>query len=194
MGQKTNPNILRIGNIKEWKSKYIAKKSTESSTIMFRDLEIKKFIFQLFAKNELKIQNCRVYYSESSLHVYVSYYSSFNALITNQQIKSKYIDHCSKLFRNKILKIKKNTLKKQFYLAKAYKKTFLKQSQINLFQNDYFLNKKTQRSESINNFKTYKDIINHKTINRQNPNLFISKILKSLILFTNKKHHVFQMP
>ena len=47
MGQKINPNILRIGKIKEWKSKYVEKKSTEFSTVLFRDLEIKKFIFQL---------------------------------------------------------------------------------------------------------------------------------------------------
>ena len=45
MGQKTNPNILRLGRIKEWKSKYIEKKTIESSTVVFRDLEIKKFIF-----------------------------------------------------------------------------------------------------------------------------------------------------
>ena len=54
MGQKTNANILRIGKIKEWKSKYIEKKSTESSTITFQNLEITKFIFQLFTKYNLK--------------------------------------------------------------------------------------------------------------------------------------------
>ena len=81
MGQKTNPNILKIGKIKEWKSKYIEKKSTESSTIIFRDLEIKKFICHFFTKNNLKIQNYRIYYSESSLHVYISYYNSFNPSI-----------------------------------------------------------------------------------------------------------------
>ena len=71
MGQKTNPNILRLGKTNEWKSKYIEKKTTESSTILFRDLEIRKFISQLFAKNGLKVQNCKIYYSESSLHIYI---------------------------------------------------------------------------------------------------------------------------
>ena len=67
MGQKTNPNILRLGKIKEWKSKYIEKKTTESSNIIFKDLEIRKFISQLFAKNELQVQNCKIAYSENSL-------------------------------------------------------------------------------------------------------------------------------
>ena len=102
MGQKTNPNILRIGKIKEWKSKYIEKKTTESSTIILRDLEIKKFIYQLFAKNNLKVQNCRVYYSESSLHVYISYYSNIKSVLYTNSIcfiskkNHPYCTNCSK--------------------------------------------------------------------------------------------------
>ena len=147
MGQKTNPNILRLGKIKEWKSKYIEKKSTESSTVVFRDLEIKKFIFRLFAKNKLKVQNCRVYYSESSLHVYISYYSSFNPLIVNKKTKPKYTNLHSKPFQNKVFNIKKNNIKKQLYTAKTYKKTFSRQPEQKLLQTHYFLNKKTQFSQ-----------------------------------------------
>jgi len=49
MGQKTNPNILRLGKTKEWKSKYIEKKSNELPSYAFNDLEIKKFIRKFFA-------------------------------------------------------------------------------------------------------------------------------------------------
>jgi ribosomal protein S3 len=188
MGQKTNPNILRVGKIKEWKSKYIEKKSTESSTVIFRDLEIKKFIFQLFAKNELKIQNCRIYYSENSLHVYISYY---NSLTSDQKFKQKYVNVYSKTFCNKILNVKKTNIKKQLYMAKAYKNTFSEQSQLKLFQSHYFLKNKTQRLNAINNFKNCKDTLNYKTVNHQRANLFISKILKGLMLFTYKKHDIF---
>lgn len=191
MGQKTNPNILRLGRIKEWKSKYIEKKTIESSTVVFRDLEIKKFIFRLFTKNELKIQNCRVFYSESSLHVYISYYSSFNPLLVNKKIKPKYTNLHSKPFQNKIFNIKKNNTKRQLYITKTYKKAFYKQSEQKLLQTHYFLNKKTQRLNAINNLKNYKDVINHKTLNHQGTNLFVSKILKGLTLFTNKKHNIF---
>ena len=46
MGQKTNPNILRLGKTKDWKSKYLEKKPTELSTYIFKDIEIQKFIFK----------------------------------------------------------------------------------------------------------------------------------------------------
>lgn len=36
-----------------------------------------------------------------------------------------------------------------------------------------------------------RDIINHKTLNRQHTNLFVAKILKGLTIFTNKKHNIF---
>ena len=191
MGQKTNPTILRLGKIKEWKSKYIEKKSTESSTFIFRDLEIKKFIFQLFAKNELKIQNCRVYSSENSLHIYISYYSSCNPSIVSSQIKPKYTNSHSKPFYNKTFNIKKSNIKKQLYTAKTYKKIFSKQSELKLLQTYYFLNKKTQRLNALKNFKIYKDVINYKTLNHQHVNLFVSTILKGLTLFTDKKHNIF---
>lgn len=191
MGQKTNPNILRIGRIKEWKSKYIEKKSTESSTVIFRDLEIKKFIFQIFAKNGLKIQNCRLYYSENSLQVYISYYNYFNPLTLDQKVRQKYVSIRSKTFHNRIIDVKRNNVKKQLYVAKAYKKTLLSQFQKKLFQDQYFLKKKTHRSSIINSLKNHKDTLSYTTINQQRANLFVSKILKGLILFTCKKHDIF---
>ena len=191
MGQKTNPNILRLGKIKEWKSKYIEKKSTESALVIFQDLEIKKFLFQLFAINRLKIQNFRVYSSENSLHIYISYYSFFKPSLLNRKIKQKYTNLYSKSFQNKILDVKKRNLKKQLYVAKVYKKLFLQQPKLKLFQTNYFSSKRTQRLDAANNLKIHKDITNHNTLNHQRTNLFVSKILKGLMLFTKKKHNIF---
>jgi ribosomal protein S3 len=188
MGQKTNPSILRLGKIKEWKSKYIEKKSTESCAVIFRDLEIKKFISHLFAQNELKVQNCRIYYSESSMHIYISYY---NFLIINKKTKLKLTNSYSKTFQNKILSVEKVNTKKQLYLAKTYRKEFTHQTPKELLQNYYFLYRKTQRLEAINNFKVYGDMRNYKTLNKQHTNLFVSKLLKGLTLFTKKKHNIF---
>jgi len=44
MGQKINPNILRINKTLNWNSKYIEKKSTEFYLYSSKDLEVKKFI------------------------------------------------------------------------------------------------------------------------------------------------------
>ena len=145
MGQKTNPNILRLGKVKEWKSKYIEKKTTESSIKIFRDLEIRKFISQLFTRSKLKIQNCKIYYSENSLNIYISYYNSTKPSLINHKIDMQPTEISSKLFKKKVANIKKITLKKKLYFLKTYKKTFDKNFKKKSFQNEYLLNKKTQR-------------------------------------------------
>jgi len=101
VGQKTNPNILRLGKVTEWKSKYIEKKTTESSVKLFRDLEIRKFTSQLFLTNGLKIQNFKVYYSEGSLNIYVSYYNSAKPLQIDSKLKPQPKKVISKPFRKK---------------------------------------------------------------------------------------------
>ncbi len=191
MGQKTNPNILRIGKIKEWKSKYIEKKNTDSSTVIFRDLEIKKFVYKLFARNELKVQNCRIYYSESSLHIYISYYNTIKPSLSNEKAKLRYTQNKSSQFQKKNTRIMQSVIKKQFYLIKNYKKSIHQLSSIKLLQNHYFLPKKTQRLNSLNNFKTCSSKKKYITLNQQNTNLFVSTMIKNLNLFTNNKHNIF---
>ena len=189
MGQKTNPNILRIGKIKEWKSKYIEKKPTDSSIVIFRDLEIKKFISQLFAKNKLKLQNCRIYYSESSLHIYISYYSTIKPALLDEKAKLYYTQIQSTSFKKKTKSIAQITAKKHFYLTKNYKKNL--DQTVKSTQSRYFLYKKTRRLSTLKNFKTYLNKENQKTLNQQNTNLFVSTIIKNLSLFTNNRHNIF---
>lgn len=40
MARKTNPNILRLGVIKNWDSRYIEKKSSEIPFYDFKNIEI----------------------------------------------------------------------------------------------------------------------------------------------------------
>ena len=191
MGQKTNQNILKLGKIKDWKSKYIEKKTTESSAIIFQTLEIEKFIVHLFAKHGLKVQNCRIYYSESSLHIYLSYYNSVKPLILDKKIKIRKASSFEEPFQRKTKNIQQNVARKKFYVTKIYKNTFHNLPKTQLFQNQYLLTKKTQRLNNLNSFKSYIDETKSKTLNQKNKNLFVSNILKSLNLFTNKKHNIF---
>ena len=183
MGQKTNPNIFRLGKIKEWKSRYIEKKTSESSTVIFRDLEIKKFIFLFFERHNLKIQNYHINYSESSLHVAVSYYNAFSSLLIKKKIKARYKTLHSTLFQNRILNIKKALARKQFYTPKAYKREFLKSTKLKLFQNHYFLRQKSQRLKTMQNLKFYIDKKNPKTPKPQNPFHFLDSLQAFSLLF-----------
>lgn len=191
MGQKTNPNILRIGKIKEWKSRYIEKKTTDSSIVIFRDLEIQKFISQLFAKNELKVQNCRIYYSESSLHIYISYYSAIKPTLPNEKTKLRYAQNHSHKFRKKIVHVTQKTAKKHFYLAKNYKKSLTQTSTLELLRSHYLLCKKTHRLNTLKSLKTCLSKKDYITLDQQNSNLFVSTVIKGLNLFTNNKHNIF---
>ena len=96
MGQKTNPTVLRIGKIKEWDLKYLEKKSTELPFYSFINLEIEKFLITFFENNGLSVHKCKLSFSETSLHIFVSYFSNpklfhlINLLNKEQQVKLKF--------------------------------------------------------------------------------------------------------
>lgn len=187
MGKKTNPIIFRLGKTKEWNTKYIEKKTIESSTLIVRDLEIQKFIYQLFLQNKLYVQNCKTYFSENSTHIYVLYYNSENLYPANNKLfKTKPTKNVSNYFKNKTSAVTKIASKKNFYSKKIYGKN-LKQD---LLQKQYFLQKKSQRLKPIQTFKNYVTSVNQKFSSNQNLN-FIFKALKSISLFTQKNQDIF---
>jgi ribosomal protein S3 len=188
MGQKTNPNILKLGKTKEWNSKYIEKKTAESPLMILTDLEIRRFIFQIFKKQDLNIENCKTYYSERSLHIYVSYYNSIKPVIA-ESVRTQNKKKESISFKAKIERVNRATTLKRLYLAKAYNKALIKKE--TQLKKLYFLNKKTQRIKSLKNFKSCVDEKNNKTLNKQALNHFTAKILKSLSLFLGKKQNIF---
>lgn len=112
MSKKTNPYILRLGKTIDWKYQYFEKKATELSVYTFKNLEIENFIIQFFKSYGLIIQDIKLYYFESTLHIFTSYF------LTKK--KSKKVQ-----FKNKQTKIKKKYLiyyKKLKYEQNLYKK------------------------------------------------------------------------
>ena len=88
MGQKVNPKIIRIGKYQEWDSKYIEKKSSEFSQQTFNDLNIKIFIEKFLNNNGIILNRLKLNHSETSLHIYISYFLSFEYnILENQNIK-----------------------------------------------------------------------------------------------------------
>lgn len=80
MGQKVNPNILRLGVNKTWKTKFFEKKNQELPLYTFKDLEIKNYIERFLEKHGLILHDHRQHYSNSTLNLYISYFvtSEFN--------------------------------------------------------------------------------------------------------------------
>ena len=76
MARKTNPNILWLGVIKNWDSRYIEKKSSEIPFYDFKNIEIWNFLEHFFKKNGLNIHHCKVNFSESNvISIFVAYYA-----------------------------------------------------------------------------------------------------------------------
>ena len=75
MGQKTDARIFRQGvNKKNWDLKYIEKNEEESSLFLYKTLEIRKYLNRFFELYKMKVHNCKIYYSENSLRVFISFY------------------------------------------------------------------------------------------------------------------------
>jgi ribosomal protein S3 len=194
MGQKTNPNIIRLGVATEWNSKYIEKKPTESSTLIFKNLEIQKYLSQLFIQNELHIENTKISYSEDSLYVFVSFYNlRRNLFFSSDQQKIKLGARKAKSFsfKKRITTLHKTILKKELYMTKTYGKTnnfYAKQA---LLKKKYILEDRTHRLQPLKSLKSHLDDQSYKTLNKQNLNSFSAKVVKGLSLFIGKQKSVF---
>jgi ribosomal protein S3 len=124
MGQKTNPNILRLGASKQWNIKNIEKKNQEIAFYSFKSTEIKQFIEKNFRDNGLIVVKCKVYYSDSGLlHIFLLYNTSpdvsffitssdkiYSKLNFNNSIKNYKFCTNSNFFKSKILSKLLNSL------------------------------------------------------------------------------------
>jgi len=167
MGQKTNANIFRLGlKNNNWRSKYFEKSSEEFSLYSYQDLEIRKYLKQFLKLNGIILHNYNLQYSETTLHLFISYYITFKSLTLIDKINSNQ-DIIS------IKKTKKKIKKKKFFLATNQKKKPKKRLKL-----------LKQYKEILNNNK-FKNLKTHKTNN------FIEKLLESLTIFTKKKINIF---
>lgn len=91
MGQKTDARIFRQGiNKKNWELKYIEKTFEESSLYLYRTLEIQKYLNRFFGLYKIKIHNCKILYSESSLQVFISFYVTAKTISIIYKNLTKY--------------------------------------------------------------------------------------------------------
>lgn len=115
MGQKTNPNILRLGVSKQWNIKNIEKKPQEMGIYSFRSIEIKQFVEKFFRDNGLILSKCKVHYSDSGLlHILLFYYASSDfSFFANLSNKTYF-----KLGFNESIKTRTSFTHEDFFKAK----------------------------------------------------------------------------
>ena len=189
MGQKVNPNIIRLGKTKEWNLKHNENKPSEQSLYTFKNVEIKSFITKFLKDNGLILSDCRINFSNSTLNVFIAYYSTLELNLLTNKISTKNKNKAKKCYKisrhvNSLFNYKKKLNKKK--LCKTKKIKFLKYS--NNFFNKKIINIKSfhkssfleKFSESLKNFiknKELKIIIIFKQLNKSVKNNFTKKKL-----------------
>ena len=152
MGKKTNPNILRLGVSKNWKTEFFEKKKKELPLYIFKDLEIQGYLERFLENKNFFIHNYSQYYSNNTLNLYISYFVPVkSSLIKNSKTKTfclvnttghkKFVCYTSDNFSSNLDSIEiidnKNAFKKMYKLKKYLKFNKFQSSYLyfNLFEN-----------------------------------------------------------
>merc|ERR1712029_454362 len=99
--------------------KHIEKNNEESSLYLYKVLQIQKYLNRFFNIYKIKIHNCKIFYSKSTLQIFVSFYTTQQTIAVINKKLSKH---------SKILTLlhKFSFLKKTKKRGKLYNKTIKK--------------------------------------------------------------------
>lgn len=200
MGQKTNPNILRLGTIKNWKVEFLEKKNKELPLYIFNDLEIYEYIERFLKTKGIFIHDYRQFYSNKTLNLYISYFVNPKTNFKSQVLLKKdsgeskiIINESRRLATEKFLNGNSNKImnKSSFNSKKIY--DFRKGFKANRFERNIldFNSSRIQNNlkdslKVISNYTKHKFdiVINFSCINKNFTNYFS--------IFKNKKIRMLQ--
>jgi len=152
MGQKTNANIFRLNSQlnREWKSKYKVATAEESSLFVYNDLQYRTYIKQFLNRYGLIFHDYKVYHSNSSIYIYISYFVTRNSLFHINNIKSdqkmllqtdRTVINYQKALQKELPSrleqrhfLKDSKFQKRLHLLKKYKKYLHRQNYGNKFE------------------------------------------------------------
>ena len=187
MGQKVNPNILRLGVSNKWKTEFFEKKTKEFSYFTFLDLEIKSYIEKFLNHYGLILHDYRIHYNNSVINIFISYAITANFKFSSTKRLKKKIN---------IIKFDKKISAKQKNLTyiKTKNYTDIKKNYLKNFKNDSLKNRKIENTitkflEGLALFKNLKNriFLNFECINKNfNLNLKQKKSLKKKMMTIQK--------
>ena len=201
MGQKTNPNILRLGITKNWKTEFFEKKKKELPLYVFKDLEIQSYIerfleskmivFKTFSGLKTKssipmgifVHDYYQHYSNNSLNLYISYFVSSRSNFHVFEKKKPFLLVNPK-GNKKVVRYNKKFLTSNFNLPTnlGNNKKILNLSKIDNFSKDMYDIKKY-----LNSNKSNSNISNFTSNSFGNS---LENMLKVISNFTSNKFNV----
>lgn len=146
MGQKTDARIFRQGITKKnWEFRNIEKNNEESSLFLYRTLEVQRYLNRFFGLYKMKIHNCKIFYSHSSLQVFISFYITAKTIHVLRKNLTKYSKKLSTL------------VKRTSFRGKNWKRMNKKKSRFELPSQKIRLKiKKIQKVKSKKSLSCYK--------------------------------------
>nr|YP_316611.1 ribosomal protein S3 [Thalassiosira pseudonana]AAZ99418.1 ribosomal protein S3 [Thalassiosira pseudonana]QWM92938.1 ribosomal protein S3 [Thalassiosira pseudonana] len=193
MGQKVDARIFRLGvGKKNWELKHIEKNNEESSLYLYKTLEIQKYLNRFFSLYKVKIHNCKIFYSNNSLQLFISFYITEKTIYIINKNLTKYQKKLSIRFKRPCIqkKNKKSILSykpnlKQTMMLQEFQDILLEsltiytKGKVNIFVTMQNLN--NQKNLSYNRIKNWKTIF--KQLKKFVRNSFFKEAIN--ILFVN---------
>jgi len=194
MGQKVDARVFREGvNKKNWEFKYIEKNKEDSSLFLYKTLEIQKYLNRFFGLYKIKIHNCKIFYSDSSLQIFISFYVTTRTFYAISKNITKYSKKCTAVFKpafsNRHKKVKSHRLRKIVMKSvKAYAENKSKNQNYNserVILNKRKIQNSPNRVRKIRNFEIKK---NQKVLIKKN--VFSMKLNKYSVINLKEFHQI----
>ena len=172
MAQKVNSVLFRRSlNFSEWDYKYVKLNKEEASYLLYKNIEIKKYLKNLFNSYGFLIINFRLEFLKSGLSIQISFIQD---IICN---KLKFVNKSKKKVFTRIIKKSLMTVLNNYYNKKIF--IDLKLIDLNKSFEDSLIKSKNNRLEYLKTFKALKNLKNYSNF------LNLSKL--AFIIITNKK-------
>jgi ribosomal protein S3 len=215
MGQKTNPNIFRLGVNKKWKTEFFEKKSQELSNYTFKDLEIKEYIERFLETKGLLLHDYKLHYSNSVLNIYISYFVTPNfvfektlndniTVIKKSDSQRAVIQSCNKINVKKTVAqrvmlseqnsssskpsfstVKSPNIIKKYLKLKYYGSILPVTDNLEMNSTELLQNQK-----DLNPKVNYSRLLTSQNLETSQIESDFQKLLKGLSLFTNKQYNI----
>ena len=191
MGQKINPNILRLGVNKNWKTEFFEKKTKEFAHFTFVDLEIKSYLERLLNMYGLMLHDYKIHHSNATINIFISYAIRHDFKFRSSVKKESKI----KLINTKKNKQKTLVFKKNVKTNVTLKNTNIRSKQVTLLKK----NEQFKIKNYLKQFKYYSNqkknnsqkLISYNNLNTLKIENTIKKLIKGLQTFKNDKNSVF---
>lgn len=163
---------------------------------LYNSLEIRKYIYRIFDTYKIKIHNCKIFYSDNSIQIFISFYitgKTINIMDTNlTKYRKNFSIKVKRLYVEKMMK--KNILPhrlniKQRVLLKKFENVLLEclslytRGKVNIFLKLQNINKCKQLS--YNQIKNYKIIF--KQLKKFVKNSFFKEAVNILFINISKR-------